>query len=211
MTHFLMSCKTVGIIVETINQVQTNTKTKPKATTVVAVNKKLLLRLDDDPNDVHEPCTKPSEQNTCTNASIQIWRTSRSLSCKMVSDCKVKRVVSEILNYNYYYSLTSIDVMYKKLTYPWCDFTMYVNTNNNGGVIYNATRMKDGNLWNAEFKKLISTFNNRNIYNYVFKKAYLDRVSMEWCSWYILLWACFYMKPTLKPTLRQSRTTWKTT
>lgn len=52
----------------------------PKDTTMVAVNKKLLLRLDDEPNEVHEPCTRPSEQNTCITASTQIGRTNKSLS-----------------------------------------------------------------------------------------------------------------------------------
>lgn len=56
---------------------------KLNETTIVAVNKKLLLRFEDEPNEVHEPCTKPSEQNTCTTASIQIGRTNKSFICKM--------------------------------------------------------------------------------------------------------------------------------
>jgi len=75
-----MSCKTFGIIVETINQVHTNTKTKLKDTTIVAVNRKLLLRLENDPNEVHEPCTRPNEQNTCITASTQIGRTNKSFN-----------------------------------------------------------------------------------------------------------------------------------
>lgn len=75
-----MSCKTFGIIVETINQVHTNTKIKLKDTTIVAVNRKLLLRLEKDPNEIHEPCTRLSEQNTCTTASTQIGRTNKSFN-----------------------------------------------------------------------------------------------------------------------------------
>lgn len=79
-----MSCKTFGIIVETINQLHTNTKTKLKDTTIVAVNRKLLLRLDEEPNEVHEPCTKLSEQNTCMTASTHIGRTNKSFNCKIL-------------------------------------------------------------------------------------------------------------------------------
>lgn len=79
-----MSCKTFGIIVETINQVHTNTKMKLKDTTMVAVNRKLLFRLDIVPNDVHEPCTRPNEQNTCMTASTQIGKTNKSLNCKKI-------------------------------------------------------------------------------------------------------------------------------
>lgn len=53
-------------------------------TTTVAVNRKLLLRFEDEPNEVHEPCTRPSEQNTCITASTQIGRTNKSLNCKLV-------------------------------------------------------------------------------------------------------------------------------
>lgn len=69
---------------ETINQVQTNTKMEPKVITTKAVLKKLLLRLEDEPNEIHEPCTRPSEQNTCTTASTQIGRTNKSLNCKTI-------------------------------------------------------------------------------------------------------------------------------
>jgi len=79
-----MSCNTLGIIVETINQVHTNTKMKLKDTTTVAVNRKLLLRLEDEPKDVHEPCTNPKEQNTWITASTQIGKTNKSFSYKIV-------------------------------------------------------------------------------------------------------------------------------
>lgn len=82
-TQVLISCKTFGIIVETINQVHTNTNMKLKDTTTVAVNRKLLLRLEDEPNEIHEPCTKPNEQNTCITASTQIGRTNKSLNCEL--------------------------------------------------------------------------------------------------------------------------------
>lgn len=75
-----MSCRTFGMIIETINQVQTNTKMKLKDTTTVAVNIKLLLRLEVEPNEIHEPCTRPSEQNTCITASTQIGRTNKSFN-----------------------------------------------------------------------------------------------------------------------------------
>lgn len=76
---------------ETINQVQTNTKMEPKVITTKAVLKKLLLRLEDEPNEIHEPCTRPSEQNTCTTASIQIGRTNKSLNCKTIVKKLLKR------------------------------------------------------------------------------------------------------------------------
>jgi hypothetical protein len=53
-------------------------------TTTVAVNRKLLLRLEDEPNEIHEPCNKPNEQNTCITASTQIGRTNKSFNCKLV-------------------------------------------------------------------------------------------------------------------------------
>lgn len=70
-------------MVETINQVHTNTKMKLNDTTTVAVNIKLLLRLEDEPNDVHGPCTSPKEQNTCITASTQIGKTNKSFNCKI--------------------------------------------------------------------------------------------------------------------------------
>lgn len=81
-----MSCKTFGIIVETINQVHTKTRMKLKDTTTVAVNRKLLFRLENEPKDVHGPCTNPNEQNTWITASTQIGKTNKSFNCKIVSE-----------------------------------------------------------------------------------------------------------------------------
>lgn len=77
-----MSCKTFGIIVVIINHVHTNTKSRLKVTTIVAVNRKLLLRLENEPNEVQEPYIKLSEQNTCTTASTHIGRDNMSFNCK---------------------------------------------------------------------------------------------------------------------------------
>lgn len=79
-----MSCKTFGISVETKNQVHTNTKIKLKTMTLVAVSRKLALRLETEPNDVHDPWTKLNEQNTCINASIQIGRANKSFNWKII-------------------------------------------------------------------------------------------------------------------------------
>lgn len=79
-----MSCKTFGIIMDTINQVQTNTIMQLQDITIVAISKKLLLRLDTEPNDIHEPFTRFNEQNTCITASTQIGKTNKSFSCEIV-------------------------------------------------------------------------------------------------------------------------------